>query len=369
MNKTALGFGLGLVIIALLVVGYLAVSGGQAPAPAPAPQAAPAPVETPTVKAEAPAATPAPPTAPPRTPPVPSPDDLVPTVLNMGRIVNAKEVKAGEPIEVTVSISQSAGNDPVRALGLIEQIPEGFRFADIVSEKRPDLNRPVENSVEFAWFNIPQFPVEFTYRLMPGTAAAPAAEISGQTLYRTSGAEQRTDMLTTPFGAGATGASTSTPAPAAEPAAAPSPTLAPAPEAMPAENVPAVAPEAVQVVLSRTAAAPTYTPGQPVTLEATVEYAGTTPLESISVVEVLPEGWTFNGLGEGAKPDFAPQAGATGNLAFIWKAVPELPAKLTYTATPPEGATGVQAIRGRAIYRTSVQQSDSVEAVTEVTSN
>ena len=131
MNKTALGFGIGLVLLAGAAVAYLAIVGGEAPAPTaapdtkavaekPTPEAAPA-APKPVEDAKAAAA------AMPEPPKIPQPSNVKPTKLTLLRTVpDAVAYADKEVLEVMVRIEQREGNDPVRAMGMQEEIPAGY---------------------------------------------------------------------------------------------------------------------------------------------------------------------------------------------------------------------------------------------------
>ncbi len=242
MNKSsAAGFLVGVVVFALLGVGYLVVSNTSGKAPA-----------KPTIAS--PKTTPAPTTADPKAKPaMPVRVANDKAIQNTSQISLSREVPGstyapGASVDVTVTIA-NGGTETVRAMGFVEELPEGWTFDGVVSTDRPDLSPPKgrPGKLEFAWFNIPKFPATFTYRAtVPANADGPK-EVSGEALYRTDGPEQRTGLVTTVL----------TPAAAAAAPAAPAPEAAPAPAA-PAASAPETAPAA---------AAPTPEPAPAVAAE------------------------------------------------------------------------------------------------------
>lgn len=360
MNKTALGFGIGLVIIAAGAIGYLALSGPGEPAAAPAIEQAPATPEVAAAPAAEPEPIPVPDTPAPK---IPQPAVVRPTSLTLTRTIpDAADFANKETIDVNVRIEQAAGNDPVRAMGMQEQIPAGFTLVEFDGPRKPDVRPPAgaRGTLEFAWFQFADgfFPAEFTYRLKKDGDAAESPQISGQVLYRTSGEELRTDVVTSLLGTGAATAAQSTPAAEA----------APAPEAMPAEATAEVAPlpTPAQIFLARGALVPAYAPGQPLDVEVVLEREGDAPVSAVAVVDSLPPGWTFEGIKGGTAPPIKPAAGTKGNLSFIFIEVPEFPIKFTYTVKPAEDSTGEQAIRGKVAYRSENSPLEGTEVVTAI---
>lgn len=363
MNKTALGFGIGLVIIAAGAVAYLALFGQQPPQPAPAPPAPAEEVKTadatpaPAPKAEEPK--PVPP-RPPAQPPIAKPTRLVLTRT----VPDAVNFKDKEVLDVIVRIEQVDGNDPVRAMGMQEQLPAGYVLDTFDGPRQPDVKPPAgtRGVLEFAWFQFPEgfFPAEFTYRIKKAGEVAESPELSGQVLFRTSGEELRSGVVKTLLGDGS--------APAAPAEAAPAPAPAPTPEAAapPAED-PAMPKAAdTSVSLGRVIKGTGYTPGQPVSFDVVLEATGTSPVAAIAVVETAPPGWTFEGVSGPNVPPIKPAVGAQGNLSFIFIDVPAFPATFTYTLKPPADATGEQQVKGKVAYRSQNLPFEGGELVTAV---
>ena len=93
------------------------------------------------------------------------------------------------------------------------------------------------------------------------------------------------------------------------------------------------------------------------TLDLTVEldWDGPGPVTALSLIDVLPDGWTFNSVVDGDIPALAPPAGASGKIEFAWVWIPDLPATLTYRLNVPAGADPAQ-VAGQILYRTSGEE-------------
>ncbi len=245
MNKSAMfGFAIGVVVFVLLITGYF-MSKGPATAPAPAASPRQTPIKT----------------AMPVKPPALNKKASVPagqtaagagdTKLTMMReLANGGAYQKGGTMDVTLTLA-TEGAEPVRAMGVVENLPEGWTFDGVVSTDRPDLSPPKgrDKKLEFAWFNIPKFPASFTYRIKASETLDGTRELTGEALYRTNGPELRSPAIASILTPGG-------PAPAA-PAATPAP--APAPEAAPAAATPAPAPEAAPAAPEATEQAPDST--------------------------------------------------------------------------------------------------------------
>jgi len=367
MNKSVLGFLAGIVLIAVTVLGFLIITQqdeaaetappvrATQPVPQADPTAVPQRIETP--------ATPAPP--PPG------------VELAMSRALGGDGTYApGGTVDVTITLSAEGSGEPVRAMGIEEFLPAGFVFDGVVSDRRPDLAPPAgrTDKVEFAWFNIPEFPFSFTYRLRAGENAAGTAEIRGETLYRTSGPEHRTGIEVTPLHQ--TGAAP-TPAPAAQAPAAEEAPAAPGIEAQ-AVPIPAPAPPAAPPSVPQSASQPAtgqlsmgrsagaYTPGQSLEIAVELGFEGDAALTTLAILDTVPSGWAFEGAGGDAAPDIVPQDGKDGNLAFVWMRPPTLPASFTYTVRVPDDADGSQRISGTGVWSTGGLERHTEPVITDV---
>lgn len=360
MNKTALGFGIGLVIIAAGAVAYLAATGGDTG------QTAPATIE---LAQEAPAADPKVVDPAPAVkevesiPRIPQPAVVKKTELALTRTIpDAANVLEKDVIEVTVRVEQVTGNDPVRAMGMQEELPPGFVLEGFGGPRQPDVKPPAgsRGALEFAWFQFPEgfFPAEFTYRLKKEGEITGAPKISGQVLFRTSGEELRTSVVTSLLGTGAEAVAAAEPAPAE---------AAPAAEPMPVEEAAAPAqPTPGTVMLARGSQTPYYAPGEAIQIDVLLEHEGPAPASAVAVVETIPPGWTFEGISGGTAPPIKPAQGTKGNLSFIFIEVPPFPIKFTYTLVPAADSAGEQSIKGRVAYRSENMPLEGVEIVTTI---
>lgn len=87
------------------------------------------------------------------------------------------------------------------------------------------------------------------------------------------------------------------------------------------------------------AASSEYRPGESVTVDNTVTYAGT--LDTLEWQVLLPDGWSFaSAEGEGA--DAEPQTGDTLLATWHWNTVPPSPFSFSYTLDVPFEAAGLQ---------------------------
>ncbi len=337
MNKSAVvGFIVG--IIAILVVGTVLLISSRAPQPR---TVSPNVVQ----ETQVPVAPPAPPVTPPAA------QDLAPTELRLSRSIAADGVyQPGAPVDVTLTLT-SEGDDPVRAMGVVEHLPDGWTFDSVVSGNRPDLSPPRgrDATLEFVWFNIPKFPTTFTYRLNVAPAVQGRHDITGEALYRTSGPELRSPMVSSAVNMSETAAPAT--AAAALPPAAPAAPPAPSGEGF---------------SLGRNIAAGGYIPGQPLDVELVMNYGSSDPVTAVAVMETLPAGWTFEKVTGGAAPAVAPKPGAEGVLSFVWINVPSWPASFTYAARVPDGESGVKQLSGEARYRTSGPEERGAPIVTEL---
>lgn len=410
MNKTALGFVFGIAIVVAGAVGFFAATKMQqkavspglmtipqtsAPAATPVTPLAAKPKEAPAVdkpKAAPPAAvTPASEAAVNTAKSMPA---LTDTTVKMLRSASSPTYVPGGTVDIALNIEVD-GSDTVRALGIEENLPDGFAFDGIIGDERPGIVPEVGKTgkVEFVWIQVPKLPMSLGYRIVAADGATGTKEISGQTLVRASGPEVRSAVVKTTLESGTPG---STPAPTPVPEAAPAPAAAPAPEAAPVPAPEATpAPEAAEaamaeqqkklaevaeqmrkqeeakknapaVEVARSIAEGGYTAGQPLEVSVTLNYAGTDPVTALALVETLPEGWTFDKVTGGAAPAVAPPAGKTSPVTFIWVQVPEFPATLTYTVNVPATDTGARTIGGKAAFRTTGVQIEGPPTATDI---
>jgi hypothetical protein len=379
MNKSVVGFIVGILIIAIGVAGWMIAQGLQEEAAqveresteTAQQDAAPAEkipelsvTQEPEDKGEM---------APPPADPPPSADNTpdentgTPAAVTITRIIGEDgKFSPGGTVDVTLKLDADNGG-ALRALGIEETYPPAFEFDSFVGPNRPDVPRVASpGSLEFAWITMPEFPYEFTYRLKVPAGATDAARFSGQALYRTDGDEMRSPVAESVASAGeptATPAEDETQTADAKPAEemteeTPAPAEAPAPEAPVADNA--------TVTLERAIAAEGYTAGQPLQVSMTISYDGQTPVSALSVMETLPQGWTFGEWVSGPAPPVKPTAGRAGTLPFIWIQVPEFPAVIEYTVNVPDGEIGERQMSAEAVYRRTGGEEKSPPAVTMV---
>ncbi len=114
--------------------------------------------------------------------------------------------------------------------------------------------------------------------------------------------------------------------------------------------------ETLEMTFTRSVAA-SYTPGEILSIEATIDYSGTKEITALALSETVPEGWTYLDVTQGddnVKPGDRPEVGATGTLAFVWFNFDDMnfPYHFTYRIQVPQTASGTQNISGIAAYRT-----------------
>ena len=353
MNKASLfGFAAGLAVFVALTAGYLAYKGAFSPEkePSAAPPARPV--------TELPKRPPVPAAETPKPPPAPEKPavQMQTAALKLERTLAGQGAYApGGTLEVAVAVSKK-GEEPIRAMGLQEYAPEGWVFDGIVEGDRPDLVPPAgrKGILEFAWFNIPEYPTKFTYRLRVPEGADGRREVRGQVLYRTDGPELRTDMLVSPLEKGEAAAA---PAPALEPEpAAEEAKAAPLPDWMPAAGP--------GLQIAHSVPDDSFTPGQPLEITVGMNCGPDEPVTAMAVVEQLPEGWTFAALGEGDAPAIKPKPGAGGRLDFVWINVPKWPAVFSFSVNVPPDETESQTLSGQALFRLTGPEEQSAPVVT-----
>lgn len=323
------------------------------------------------------------------------------TTITMARGTSVPKYTPGGTVDVALRLD-IAGDDIPRALGISELLPDGLVFDGMVGDEKPSIfpEPGKAGKVEFVWIQVPKFPLNLAYRVKAADGTTGVKEITGQALMRASGPEIRSAMVSTKLEQAAAG-ETLTPvtptleAPAAAPAAeaaAPAPAADAAKEAamkvevdkeatkkkmqeaaekLKAEQERLAKEEEMKkntppVEVARAVAAGGYTPGQPVEVSVTLNYSGTDPISALALVETLPEGWTFDKVTGGAAPAVAPAAGKTGIVTFIWVQVPTIPATLTYTVIPPATDTGAKVIAGKAAFRTTGPQIEGPVSATEL---
>lgn len=104
------------------------------------------------------------------------------------------------------------------------------------------------------------------------------------------------------------------------------------------------------VALGRAAGA--FVPGQEFSITVTISAEDGASISALGLTETVPEGWSFVAAdgANGARPVIMPGEGDTGELGFLWVAVPEFPVSFTYTLLVPEDAAATIEITGRVDY-------------------
>lgn len=106
---------------------------------------------------------------------------------------------AGSTLTIRVDF-ESTCTESITALGMQETIPAGWTFVSVGGSNPPQLapSSGASGTLEFAWFVIPSFPASFTYTLnVPASEEDDPEIISGLALFRLSGPEIQTPILTT----------------------------------------------------------------------------------------------------------------------------------------------------------------------------
>ncbi len=115
------------------------------------------------------------------------------------QVLGVGEYIAGSTVDVQVTFSYT-GAGAVFALGLEEFIPEGWTFNSRISNSNNPAVTPDagdDSPLTFAWLNIPSFPFTLTYRLNVPAGTTGKQELSGRAIYRTTGDEQQSPLVTT----------------------------------------------------------------------------------------------------------------------------------------------------------------------------
>jgi PKD repeat protein len=102
----------------------------------------------------------------------------------------------GATVDVTVTLSMT-GVGTLRAMGMLETLPPGWTFEQVVSGTPPNTVNPSGEfgDLEFVWFEIPTLPITFTYRIVAPLNGAATWVISGLVFYRTGGAELQSETV------------------------------------------------------------------------------------------------------------------------------------------------------------------------------
>ena len=139
------------------------------------------------------------PSAPDSGPPSAAAATRAATVLTLLRTLGGPGAyEPGSTLDITVTIS-SAGDDTVTALGLEETLPAGWSFDSVVSGDVPSVTpaQGTTGTLGFAYISVPAFPVSFTYRVNVPVNATGPKDVLGEALYRTTGPELSSGIVTT----------------------------------------------------------------------------------------------------------------------------------------------------------------------------
>ena len=119
------------------------------------------------------------------------------TLLSLERKEAPSGYIPGKPLAVTLQWKRIGLEKPL-AFACVELLPAGWRFAGIVEatgnppDILPEMDR--ENMLAFGWTTTPTVPGSFTYKVLPPEDARGIACITGYSLYRFTGEEQKTAL-------------------------------------------------------------------------------------------------------------------------------------------------------------------------------
>jgi len=257
------------------------------------------------------------------------------TRLVMERIFPADGVYLpGETIEVTLRF-EKAGDDPITAFGAEEILPDDWTFLGLVRNGEgedaglPDnVTQPTfegesgPNVLELAWFQVPDFPIEFTYQMDVPDDESDPRQFTGFGLFRVeAGEEQQTNVVDD--------------------------------EASPIGGTGDFSED--MVISRRVSNNGRYTPGAIFEVTIRFDYTGPDSVQAFGLQEQVPKGWTFQGITTECmqRPGVALKVNATGTLDFAWISIPRFPVEFTYQLQVPAGETGLKTFGGRGNFRTT----------------
>ena len=249
---------------------------------------------------------------------------------------DADNFTPGEQFTVTITIDADDGG-AISALGLTEFAPEGWTFVQVNGEigQAPAIPPQPGDSGElgFLWLVVPEFPLTFSYTLLPPPNADRNAAFNGRVYYYQDAGILSSDEVDSNF------------------------TISPD---ILAENP-------AGVVLARAVGA--YTPDEEVTVTITVEADNGDAITAIGLTEFVPNGWRFVDAERASElaPAITPPADDTGQLDFLWLTVPEFPLTFSYTLRVPEGASGTVEFTGRIDYFQDAGRLSSEDVQTSTT--
>jgi len=264
-------------------------------------------------------------------PPVDPIDDDNPAGVELEREVG--NFSPGEEFTVTIHIGAEDSRS-ISALGLTEFAPEGWTFVEVNGNpgQVPVVTPQVGDSGElgFLWLAVPDFPVAFSYTLRVPPNAAQSAAFNGRVFYYEDAGILSSDEVDS--------------------------TVTIASEAL-AENP-------AGVVLARQVGH--VAPNEEVTVTITVNAEDGETITAIGLKEFVPEGWRFVDAESASDqaPTITPPVDETGELDFLWFAVPEFPLTFSYTLLVPQSASGAAEFSGRIDYYQDAGMLSSEDAFT-----
>jgi hypothetical protein len=118
--------------------------------------------------------------------------------MTLWRFVSSTVYHPCGTIEVTFTVYYHDASG-VTALGIEEILPPGWTFVELVTySEQPDIAPDAgDTMLEFAWVDVPAFPVTVTYRAQVPANASGDQTIMGSALYRRDGPELRSPVVYT----------------------------------------------------------------------------------------------------------------------------------------------------------------------------
>jgi len=261
--------------------------------------------------------------------------------------VNKDYYVPGETIDVTIHIDKEGPQD-ITALGFQDTLPAGWTYVSLAATGTPPPVFPSAGQtdlLEFAYVDVPTFPVEFTYTVQVPADESGSVTIGGDVVvgtetkssavvYRTCG-----DSI-----------------------------FSPKVETLLKGVVPCI-------LVSRSFTHNYYVPGNVVEVTINFRIDPDHPcgeaVQALGYAETIPAGWTYEGPlpSENPTPPVVPNYGATGTLNFAYIFVPNLTgngSSFTYRIRAAADSSGPQQLSGYAKYRLSGAELQSDVAVSEL---